>query len=247
MKKILTLIMSIALIGCSENNKQESSENKGSSYALNNYAVVWAWKTKSQDLVDDNILNQSKQLTNLWNEGVIENAYFETEPKADSFEDYPNISFFIKAHSTEEAKEILDELIFVQHDISTYTIHPVGSKWLGRKADVIKRKGITRSWVSVWSTRVDHNSEMSKAEVQENAKEQADAITQFYNSGVVENVYFDIAGTQEQNEITDFVMFVNAETETEARTYLDNLPFVKKNIAHYQLFSVGVHWMGTKN
>ncbi len=238
MKKILTLILSVALIGCSDNAKNESS------YALNNYAVVWSWKTQDKALVDDNILNQSKQLTNLWNEGKIENAYFETEPKADSFEDYPGISFFVKAHSMKEAKEILDKLIFVQHNISTYSIHQVGPKWLGRKADVIKRKGITKSWVSVWSTRVDHNSKMSMAEVEEHAKAQADAITQFYKAGVIENVYFDIEGTQKQNEVTDFVMFVNADTETEARQILDNLPFTKKNIAHYQLFSTGVFWMG---
>lgn len=78
----------------------------------------------------------------------------------------------------------------------------------------------------------------------ENAKLHSEILLKLCNEGLIENVYFDVAGTQKQNDVTDFVMFVNTNTETEAREILDNLPFSNKNIAHYQLFSVGVHWMG---
>lgn len=244
MKNIIILLLSVLAIACGDNAKNKASDNSDTGYMINNYAVVWKWKTKDVALVDEHKVDQTKQLSDLWMEGIVENIYFEQQPKTDGFENYPGISFFIKAPSEAKAKKILDEMIFVKNNISEYAIHPVGTKWLGRNEDVIKERSITKSWVSVWSTRVDHNSKMSMSEVTENAKEQSDIILKLFNEGLVENVYFDIAGTQKQNEVTDFVMFVNANTEAEGREILDNLPFAKKNIAHYQLFSVGVHWMG---
>jgi len=239
MKKILTLLLPVLLFACTEGAKKEAE-----STSPQNFAVVWHWKTDNPALIDDNILNQNKQLTEYWKKGIIENAYFEADPKAERLADYPGISFFIKANSMGKARELLDNMIFVKNNISEYSLHAVGPKWLGRNEEVINAKGTANSWVSVWSTRVDHNSKMSMEEVSENARAQSDLILELYNKGIIENVYFDIEGTQEQNEVTDFVMFVNAETETEARQILDNLPFSKKNIAHYQLFSVGVFWMG---
>ncbi len=252
MKRVIILICSALLIACTENSKNKTSENEknkspdtsDAGYMINNYAITWKWKSKDVKLINENIVEQTKQLTNHWHGGIVENVYFEQQPKTDGFENYPGISFFIKASSEAKAKKILDEMIFVKLGISEYAIYPVGTKWLGRNEDVINERKITKSWVSVWSTSVDHNSKMSMAEVSDNAKMQSDLVLKLYNEGLVENVYFDIAGTQKRNDVTDFVMFVNANTESEAREILDNLPFSKKNIAHYQLFSVGVHWMG---
>ncbi|RLD25331.1 MAG: hypothetical protein DRI54_05090 [Bacteroidetes bacterium] len=236
------------LISCSENATKETvkeekiATEKATEFGKQNYAVVWKWKTDDKELVDANLVDQANQLTELWKDGVIENAYFETQPTSNSFDNYPGISFFIKATTEENAKMILDEMIFVQKGISEYLLYPVGTRWLGRKEEA-KQSG-HKTWVSVWSTGVDHNSKASKKEVEDNAQAQTDAIMELWKTGVIENVYFDIEGTQTRNKVTDFVMFINANSESEARDVMNSLPFYKKNIAHYQLFSVGVFWMG---
>lgn len=252
MKKIAILALSIIFLSCSSTTDEEKSNQKATTAKsevtkatfINNYAVVWHWKTKDIDLINSKVGAQSQQITDLWKKGIIENAYFETEPKADNFENYPGISFFIKASSEDEATAILDNMIFVKEGISDYKLHAVGTKWLGINENPSRDKVGTRSWVAVWNTSVDHNSKYSMSEVEAYAKEQSDLILALWKEGIIENVYFDIEGTQEKNDITDFVLFINAETEVEARGILDNLPFTLKNIAHYQLFSVGVFWMG---
>lgn len=248
MRNLILIMISVMLISCSENAPKETAKEeniateKAVEYGKQNYAVVWKWKTKDKELVDANVVEQANQLNELWKEGIIENVYFETEPNSDSFDNYPGVSFFIKATTEDNAKMILNEMIFVQKGISKYKLHAVGTKWLDRK-ETANQSG-NKTWVSVWSTGVDHNSNASKKEVEENAQAQTDAILELWNEGVIETVYFDIEGTQNRNDVTDFVMFVNAETESEAHEILNNLPFYKKNIAHYQLFSVGVFWMG---
>lgn len=223
----------------SENTQQRKSTKGGAQ----NYAVVWSWLTKDAALVEENVVAQADQLTELWKKDLIENAYFNTEP-SDQLANNPDISFFIKTASEEKAHNLMDDMIFVKKGISEYKLYPVGTKWLGRNTDDIWEGNTKNSYVSIWSTRVDHNSKMSMEEVKENAKAQSDRILELWNEGQVENVYFDIVGTQERNDVTDFVMFVNADSEQDARAMLDDLPFSKKNIAHYQLEPVGVHWMG---
>lgn len=63
----------------------------------------------------------------------------------------------------------------------------------------------------------------------------------------IENVYFDIEGTQKSNEITDFVFFINANTIEEAKNICSQMPFVKENISSFKLYSVGVFWLGDEN
>ena len=249
------LLLSLLVVSCGKEAKknetddksesQETTSIKSSEFGRTNYAVVWNWTTTDEKLVSDNTIQISNELTDLWKKGTLENVYYDSQAKADKLANFPNISFFMKAQSLEEAKTVLNNLTIVKSDIAKYSIHPVGSKWLGRNKEAIKKNGITKSWVAVWATSVDHNSDASKDEVKQNAKEQSDAVINLWNKGLVENVYFDIMGIEQKNEITDFVLYVNADSEKEARSILNNLPFSKKNIAQYQLFSVGVFWMGS--
>ena len=249
------LSVGLFVLGCGNETKKaksgkateasKSTAIKSTEFGKTNYAVVWSWTTADEQLVSENTAQISKELTDLWKKGIIENVYYDSEAKADKLGYFPNISFFLRAKSEQEANAILDELTIVRKGISKYNIHPVGTKWLGRNEAAIDKNGITKSWVAVWATSVDHNSEFSKNEVKQNAKEQSDAVISLWDQGLVENVYFDIMGIQQKNDITDFVLFINAASETEARDILNSLPFYKKNIAQYQLFSVGVFWMGS--
>ncbi len=254
-RTIFFLSLGLLVLGCKNETKKtktdetpkttESSAIKSAEFGRTNYAVVWNWTTTDEKLVSGNTAQISNELTDLWKKGVIENVYYDSAAKADKLGHFPNISFFLRAQSEQEAETILDDLSIVKKGISKYKVHPVGTKWLGRNEEAIEKNGITKSWVAVWATSVDHNSKLSKNEVKENAKEQSDAVISLWDQGLVENVYFDIMGIEQKNDITDFILFINAATETEARDILNSLPFYKKNIAKYQLFSVGVFWMGS--
>lgn len=250
MNKLLVLIITLLVVSCTSTEKNENKNTqqikeveKAIKVGKKNFAVVWNWETKDKNLVDDNLLAQAEQFTNLWKEGIIENAYFNSQP-SDQFENYPSISLVIKASSEENASAILDDCIFVKKGISNYTLHPIGIKWLDRKDEVINENGMSKTWVAVWSSTIDLNSEASKKELNDNVQKQSDDVLALWKAGKIENVYFDIEGTQSRNEVQDFVMHVNANSEQEAKAMMDELPFAKKNIAHYQLFPVGVYWMG---
>ncbi|MET2985198.1 hypothetical protein [Aureibaculum conchae] len=252
-QSILYLALCFLIISCGKETKKEQTEEKSKSettsiksseFGKTNYAIVWNWATKDTQLVSDNSVQISSELTDLWKKDVVENIYYNSEGTSDKLANFPNISFLLNAQSEQEAKTILNKLTVVEKGIAKYTVHKVGTKWLGRNKEAIDKNGLKKSWAAVWSTRVDHNSESSKEEVRQNAKEQSDAVISLWNKGLVENVYFDITGIEKRNDITDFVLYVNADTEREAQEILNNLPFSKKNIAHYQLFPVGIFWMG---
>ncbi len=250
MKKIISVLFVIVLmISC--NNKQDKKtittvEEKitnipqvdNSKFGRSNYAVVWKWTTKDVQLVQDNLVTIASETNNLWKKDVITDAYYNPNAKVDKLEYFPNISFFLKAKSYEEAEVILNKLTIVKKGIAIYTIYPVGTKWLGRNDEKINNKGITNSYVAVWTKE---NKEKLTDDL---TKLQADSILKLWNEGTIENVYFDIEGTQKLNNKTDFVFFVNVNTEEEARKICDQLPFVKEKIASYKMHEVGVFWLG---
>ncbi len=243
MKYLTTLVlMSAIVVSCNQTNQDSSSNTTApvKEYGRQNYAVVWNWITNDKQLFEDNAVTISNELVDLWKKDIIENAYFNSEAEFNDSQQFPNISFFIKAKSKREAKEILNELTVVQKNISKYSIYPVGTKWLGRQKEEIYERGITKSWVSVWTTLGFE----SVAEPDELVKEQNDTMIDLWKKGVVENVYFDIEGASVRNEKTDFVFFVNTNTKEEAKEILDDLPFTKEGVASYLLFPVGVFWMG---
>lgn len=209
-----------------------------------NYAVVFKWATTDEKLVENNAMQQADQLLAMWKNNIVENVYYDSDAKVDKFSYFPNITFVIKAENVTAAETILNDLIVVKKGIATYSLYPVGTLWLKRDSDVIRKRGKTKSYVAVWNTITQHDNVNAKKRIDENAKEQSDAVLDLWKEGAIENVYFDIEGTVSLNMKTDFVFFVNANTEDEARRICDELPFSKKQLASYRLFQVGVHWMG---
>ncbi|WP_420601597.1 hypothetical protein [Flagellimonas sp.] len=221
-----------------EVEQQQEVETHDSDIGKQNYAIVWKWATDNKQLVEENLVVISDEINKLWKEGVVIDAYYDSNATIDKFEYFPNVFFFLKAKSETEAENILNDLTLVQKEIASYKIHPVGLKWLGRDHDKILEKGLTNSYVAVWTSDNWENT------TDDLTKSQADAILALWNDATIENVYFDIEGTQKMNDKTDFVFFINVNTEKEAKEICNNLPFVKENIANYEIYPVGVFWLG---
>ena len=249
MKKTITLLLTVTMLfACKEktaaNNvsdqveQPDNTEVADSKIGRQNYAIVWKWATDDKQLVEDNLVAIADELNALWHEDKVVDAYYNTNATIDKFEYFPNVFFFLKAKSETEAEELLNAMTLVKKGIASYTIHPVGLKWMGRNHDKIKERGLTNSYAAVWTADNRENT------TDDLIKSQADAILKLWNDGAIENVYFDIEGTQKDNEKTDFVFFINVNSEKEAKELCESLPFVKENIASFKLHSVGVFWLG---
>ena len=243
MRKLFILSVGLLILGCGQDKKEVVTTDSEEKIAhddrktgIQNFAVVWNWSTTDVQLVSDNSETISEELTKLWKEGIVENAYYNSEPKVDQLSHFPNISFFLKANSSEAAKSILNELTVVKKRMAAYQIFPVGNLWLERKFKTIHENGLTKSYVTIWQTNIKPSDSITKA--------QNNTILELWNSGKIENVYFDIEGTQRANNISDFVFYANANTEEEARALCESLPFFKENIATYKMHEVGVFWLG---
>lgn len=222
-----------------ENNLQTSTTDDLSQIGRKNYAVIWKWTTTNAELVSENSPKISQELTELWKKDVIENAYYDVNPTINKLANFPGISFFLKAKTYESAEVMLNQLTIVKKGIATYSLYPVGIQYLGRDSKIVEQHGgITNSFVAVWTTKsgVEIEADLLQA--------QARAIQTLWNKGHIENVYFDIEGTQKANNEMDFVFFINAKTKEEAQEVCNNLPFAQNSIATYNLHPVGVFWMG---
>ncbi len=243
-RTLFYLAIGLFALGCGNERKKAKNEEaiktkeavEASKIGRNNYAVVWKWTTTDDQAVTDNSVQIGEELSALWKDDVVENVYYDTESKEDKLGFHPNVSFFLKAHSDAGARKILDDLTIVKKHLASYKLFPVGNLWLDRKFKTIHEKGVTRSFVSVWTTTGEPSNELTKA--------QGDKILELWNEGSIENVYFDIEGTQKENDKTDFVFYINTNSEEEAKALCDSLPFTKEGIATYELHSVGVFWMG---
>ena len=246
MKKLFLLTICIFVFSCGQNtstsNQQsaQSKTNETSEVGKSNFAVTWTWTTTNIDFIEKQLPKISKELTNLWESGIVENIYFDSEPVINKLEYLPNIAFFLKADTRDDVKSILNDLTVVKQGIASFQLHPVGLLWLDRKTEAIQQRGLTRSFVTVWTTKKFTPS-------QELLSAQNDQILNLWNQGLIENVYFDVEGTQRVNEKTDFVFFVNVESKKEAVEICQNLPFFKEKIATYQIFQAGHFWMGKNN
>jgi len=248
MKKLIFLSIVALLFACNnqsknektsdETNQQNTSEFDESKIGRKNFAIVWKWKTKDKQLIEDNIGDVGMEMNKLWEDDIIENLYFNKETGKEN-EYFPNISSFLKAHTLDDAQKILNDLILVKKGMAEYSIYPVGAKWLGRKLEAIIEREAKKSYVAVWSTE----KELHQTEDAEIIEIQSAAMIKLWNEGVVENVYFDVEGTLNANDVTDFVFFINCNSENEAKEICDNLPFAKEKIASYKLASVGVFWL----
>lgn len=130
----------------------------------------------------------------------------------------------------------------MRQQIAQYKLFPVGQLWLERREDLASNNNeLTNAYATVWTTSI---SPLEGPKADQLLQQQSDKILALWKQGVVENVYFDIAGTYTANDKTDFVFFINAKSEEEAKEICDSLPFYEAEIASYQMYPAGVFWMG---
>lgn len=244
MKAILILIFGFLLFGCVQEQSEKDFLNKKDSpkYETETFAVVWTIVSMQKDKLKEIITTQSEQLQELWDQGIVENVYFNTDEIFGKDETWPNIMFFIKAKNIDAAKEQLDKMEFVRNKLAIYELHPVGVLWLKRNDNtLVKVQQSKNTFGVVWV------SDPKNKPSDEDIKMQSEDFTKLWNEGLVENAYFDIvgAGTGNKDRPT-MVNFVNASNEEEAHQILSNLHFIKKGISNYMLFDVGVLWLGSK-
>lgn len=200
------------------------------------FATVWTWKIVEKSLIDDNVATQAMQLQELAKKGVVEAIYFDTQPKGTAAVGYPSIGFVVNAKSLADAKSLLDEMPFVQKDIATYALYPVGDRWL-EESPAADRVEAAQRYVTVWTTS---KASGTKEKIGALASAQSDAVQDLWRAGIVENVYFDAIGVLRENDTQDFVFFVRANTEADAKSIVEKLPFYKEKLADYEIHRVGV-------
>ena len=107
---------------------QKAQESK------NSFAVVWTpieYDEKYEQMVEE----QGMKIIELWNEGIIENAYLDLEKIGKKDLQCPALVFFINASTKEDAAKLLDELPFVKMNIVTYSLYSVGTFWMSTPED----------------------------------------------------------------------------------------------------------------
>ena len=129
-KSILTLTISILFLSCGGKSQKKETDNSPntetsvgndlSKIGRENYAIIWKWTTSDEQLVTDNLVTISNELTALWKKGIVENTYYNSDSKVDKFSYFPNISFSLRAESYESAEVILNKLTIVKKGIASY-------------------------------------------------------------------------------------------------------------------------------
>lgn len=248
MNQLFTSLLIITfLVNCGNSSQKKATQTtttqpqnstNSATIAQQNYAVIWEWTTSDKKLVDQNAPTFTEELLNLWENNIIENVYFDNKPQENTLHNFPSISFFLKANTLEEATSTLNNLSVVKLHVANYKIFPVGMLWLNILADMDYDRGNKQCYVAVWTSTNDTppTNDLLKA--------QNDTVLAMWNKGLIENVYFDSQGVVEQNNKTDFVFFVYANSESEARNKCETLPFYKNKIASYQLYKAGILWLG---
>ncbi len=80
--------------------------------------------------------------------------------------------------------------------------------------------------------------------INNNVAEQAAQTIDLWKQGIIENVYMDPeAKSVSEEQITRITFFIKADTRKDAQTILDDMVFVQKKIAEYNLFKVGFLWL----
>ena len=241
MRKILALIIVIAMVSCDNTETKSKKETKTTTVetVTNNYAVVWDVLTDDHNYVMNYLPEQVEEFNQLFADGIIENAYLNNYEyvKLNNDAALASVMFFVKAESVIAAQAIVDKMSFVRNKVATYNVYPIGGKWLDRKpaADVDKKY----SFATVWFLTAD------EATVKQSVEKQSDMVLDLWNKGVVENAYFAAENAfEKRNEIPGMVFFVNADNEEEAREICDGLVFSAEGIATYEMFPVGTFWLG---
>lgn len=79
-----------------------------------------------------------------------------------------------------------------------------------------------------------------------NLAAQADETLKLWKAGTIENVYMNTkAHLADGTEAISIMFFIKVDTREDAAKILDKMTFVKKKIATYKLFPVGLLWLKT--
>lgn len=97
----------------------------------NAYVVIWE-NLADATALQENGKEQMAKIVEFWEEGIIENGYLDAKGIAQGTSDRPPVVFFVNADTEAEASAYLDQLVFVQKDLATYKLHPVGMFWMGK-------------------------------------------------------------------------------------------------------------------
>lgn len=240
-------MLAVAGFACTSESKTESKTTAAAAavpvaegepgLAPTKFAVVWSWVNADKALIDAHVAHQSLQLRNLAAQGTAESVYFDTTPTGDDAIGYPTIGFILNAKSEAAARELLDQMVFVEKRIADYTLHPVGNKWLGAPPAGGPPGTAPDRYVTVWTTTPGPDVQ---PRIDELAPTQTEEVLELWRSGTIENVYFDAVGVYQDNDTVDFVYFVRAKSESDARSVADGLPFTKAGLATYEIHEVGV-------
>lgn len=233
MRKLLTLSIILLLIGCGSKDKQSTVDVK------NNFAAVWQLDTEDYDHFQAMLPEQSDRLFDYYNKGLVENIYFQQGEETGETYSVGGISFVVKAKDADGAKAILDAMPFVKSAIATYQLYPLGVKWLTRRdAHKTVAAEANQSFVVVWI------SKGSDEEMLLNAKQHGAETIELYENGIIENVYLSPAIIEGSEEGYPVIYFINAKDHNSAKAILDELHYVKMNLAAYELRPVGSFWLG---
>lgn len=105
---------------------------------INKYAVVWDSIAHENPEYQEHIKEQGNKLLELWNNGIVENVYFNIDTNNTIHKTKTSLVFFIAANDKKEANEILKQLPFVKHKVLEYKLHSVGVLWLKQVEDIKK-------------------------------------------------------------------------------------------------------------
>lgn len=108
-------------------HKQVAAETKQT------FVVIWI-TSKSFDEMQEHAVEQVNETMELYNNGIIENAYLATEVISGTEQGYPVI-YFINAKDVNSAKAILDNTVYPRLGYAKYELRPVGTFWLGNIND----------------------------------------------------------------------------------------------------------------
>lgn len=235
-----SIIACVLLFSCTS-----PSSNKNSTTQSNNFAVVWQWAITDAKMIQEYLPAINEEMLELWRNGDIENVYYNAKSNYSNVENFPSISYFIKAESYNSAREKLSSLLAVRNGIANFKIFPVGRKWYSRNSDVISENGLSKSYVSVWKALKEIDKDYNKELIQK----QSSYIKKLYQSGNIENVYWELPSEEEaykrrNNNTSDFIFFINANNKDEAKALCDSLPFTRNELVSYNLIPVGVFWLG---
>jgi len=232
-KKLFIFTLILLLFGCCNKDKTQIE-------IMQNFAAVWELETEDYNHFKSLLPEQSAKLFDYYNKGLVENKYFVQGEDIGETYSVGTILFVIREKDEAGAKTILDAMPFVQSKIATYKLYPLGVKWLTRTdAHKTVATNAKQSFVVVWI------SKGSDEEMSLNAKQNAEETLKLYDNGIIENAYMSpqiIEGTKEGYPV---IYFINAKDHKSAKAILDELHFVKMDLATYELRPVGNFWLGS--